>query len=408
MSDFFDTKFFVNNRKQLFANSPTKVVAIASNTSLQRNGDTQYEFRQDSNFWYLTGIDEPDYTLVITEGETFLIRPRLTSYQKTMETQASLERLRTRSGVKEILSNAEGWAKLKKLANKYRNVGIQMPANTKHYGMAANPARRQLQARLKRSCPRAKLVDVRSILVQQRMIKQPEELAALQQAIDITIASIKDTLPKKWHEKFAHEYEVEAALSYGFRKRGADGNAFLPIVISGHKTASVHNFDSADGLARGATMQIDVGAEVSHYAADISRVYPVSKEFTPRQAEIVAAVKEVQNYALSLVKPGAIIRENEKLIETYMGKVLKRIGLISSETRSAIRARYPHACSHLLGLDVHDAADYSIPLKPNMVLTVEPGIYIPEEGLGVRIEDDVLVTKDGAKVLTADLPQQLH
>src|SRR5690606_23909738 len=113
-------------------------------------------------------------------------------------------------------------------------------------------------------------------------------------------------------------------------------------------------------------------------------------------------------YAMKLVRPGALIRENEKQIEQYMGKTLKNLGLISRETKAAIRARYPHSCSHMLGLDVHDAADYSQPLAENMVLTVEPGIYIPEEGIGVRIEDDVRVTKAGVEILSDKLPVMLN
>jgi Xaa-Pro aminopeptidase len=152
---------------------------------------------------------------------------------------------------------------------------------------------------------------------------------------------------------------------------------------------------------------LDIGAEFDHFCADISRTYSIGGRPTKRQEAVYAEVADIHAYACTLLKPGVLIREYEKQIETYMGEKLRQLGLIQGDERDDIRKYYPHACSHHLGLDPHDASDYDQPLEPGMVLTVEPGIYIPEEGIGVRIEDDVLITKSGIKMLTADLPAQI-
>jgi Xaa-Pro aminopeptidase len=151
---------------------------------------------------------------------------------------------------------------------------------------------------------------------------------------------------------------------------------------------------------------LDVGAEVNHYAADITRTVSISAP-SRRQQAVFDAVLEVHAFALSLLRPGALMKENEQQIEQLMGEKLRELGLIKSIEHDEVRKYYPHATSHFLGLNVHDIGDYLRPLEPGMVLTVEPGIYIPEEAIGVRIEDDVLITADGYEILTDRLPRKL-
>ncbi len=361
----FEPSFFIKNRKVLLSRSKAKLIVIPAHTAMQRNADAGFLFRQDSNFWYLAGINEPDYTLVISKEETYLIAPKLTNYQLVMESQTSRESLKSTSGIQHVLSAKDGWAKLQKQLTQQTKMGVISPPDTRYYALSPNPARSQLLKRLRRYAPAKNLIDIRNELTSMRVIKQSPEVEAIQEAIDITIQTTKEVFAGDWADKFKYEYEVEAAISYGFRKRGASGHAFAPIVISGSKTASIHNYSSNDQLKQGQLIQIDIGAEVSNYAADISRVFPIGNKLSQRQMEIIVAVKDVQKFALTLIKPGALVRDNEKLIEEYMGKTLKKLGLISAQTKEAIRARYPHSCSHMLGLDVHDAADYSLPLSEN-------------------------------------------
>jgi Xaa-Pro aminopeptidase len=149
-------------------------------------------------------------------------------------------------------------------------------------------------------------------------------------------------------------------------------------------------------------LYIDTGAEVEHYAADITRTYFL-KPPNKRERAVYQAVKDVHDYALSHLKPGITLRESEDNVSHYMGEKLRELGLIKTVDKEHIKRYFGHLCSHFLGLDVHDVGDYDRPLQPGMVLTVEPGIYIKPEGLGVRIEDDVLITEKGCKVLSAKL-----
>jgi Xaa-Pro aminopeptidase len=152
---------------------------------------------------------------------------------------------------------------------------------------------------------------------------------------------------------------------------------------------------------------IDIGAEVFHYAADITRTLIIGTKPTTRQQSVYQAVLEVQNFAIGLQKPGAIIADNEKKVRKFMGIKLIELGLIKKATADEISRFYPHSTSHFLGLEAHDAGDYKQPLRPGVVLTVEPGIYIAEENIGIRLEDDVLITPDGNKVLSAGLSRDL-
>src|SRR5690606_4788889 len=156
----------------------------------------------------------------------------------------------------------------------------------------------------------------------------------------------------------------------------------------------IHNMDNNDPIKTGDLLVLDVGAEVENYSADITRTLAPGGKASKRQKAVYAAVLAVQDYAFSLVKPGALLKDNEQKVEQFMGEKLRELGLIKSIDRDSVRQYFPHATSHFLGLDVHDVGDYSQPLAPGMVLTVEPGIYISDEAIGVRIEDDLLVTAD--------------
>lgn len=153
---------------------------------------------------------------------------------------------------------------------------------------------------------------------------------------------------------------------------------------------------------------LDIGAEVEYYSSDISRTLSINHKPTRRQRQVYEAVADVQDYAFSLVKPGISIKDMETKIEHYMGEKLRVLGLINSIDKESVRKYYPHGTSHFLGLDTHDVGFYDKPLEPGMVITVEPGIYIPEENIGVRIEDDVLLTEAGYRLLTNNLPSLIN
>ncbi|MBC7707919.1 aminopeptidase P N-terminal domain-containing protein [Polaromonas sp.] len=408
-TSFFESEFFTSNRRRLIEKvSGTGPMVITANGLLQRGGDSSYAFCQDANFWYLTGIDEPDITLVIDGDEEYLVVPPRDASRTAFDGVLDDDTFINRSGIKTILETEAGWERLSKALNDAGSVQTiaAPPAYIERYGLYANPARARLIKQLKKASEGITIQDIATHIVHLRMIKQPPELQAIQQAINITLATIKGATAANKLMRYTHEYQLEAEISKGFRARGARGHSFDPIVAGGERACTLHNVANNQALSPGELVVVDVGAEVEHYAADITRTVCIG-EPTKRQRAVHTAVADVQQYAYNLLKPGVLLADYEKQVETYMGETLKKLGLIIEATHTNIRHYYPHATSHYLGLNVHDAGDYDLPLQPGMVITVEPGIYIPEEGIGVRIEDDVLITKRGIKVLSKRLTGQL-
>lgn len=409
MNEGFTSEFFAGNRdrlRQLFTG--TAPIVVTANGLLQRGGDSSYPFQQDANFWYLTGIEEPDIVLVIDKAKDYLIVPARGDARVAFDGSVDNDTLIRTSGVQTVLDDKEGWRLLDARLKRAKHVATLSPPPTyvEEHGLYTNPARAQLVARMKESHDDLELLDLSQHMGLLRVVKQPEELAAIQRAIDVTIGTIKDITRPSALAKYAYEYEVEADLTRGFRKRGASGHSFEPIIAGGKRACILHNVANNGELSSDELLLLDVGAEVSHYAADITRTVSVG-EPSRRQQAVYDAVLDVQEFALSLLGPGALIKENEQKIEHYMGEKLRELGLIKSIDHDEVRKFYPHATSHFLGLNTHDIGDYSRPLEPGMVLTVEPGIYISDEQIGIRIEDDVLITPNGYEVLTAQLPRKL-
>jgi len=409
MESFFNAEFFIGNRqrlRKLFTG--TAPIVITANGLLQRAGDTTYAFSQDANFWYLTGINEPDIVLVMDRDNEYLIVPSRSDNREAFDGQVLNDALTERSGIEKIYNDKEGWDKINGRLKKVKHVAIigAAPSYVEQFGMYTNPARAKLTERITSFNSNLSLLDLSPHLIRLRMIKQPQELAALQKAIDITVSTVKDVSKPSKLTSYKYEYQLEAELSRGFRKRGAVGHGFEPIVAGGSRACVLHNVANNSALNQGEIIVIDSGAEVEHYAADITRVY-LSGTVTKRQQSVYDAVIEVQKFAFDYLKPGVLLLEYEAAIENYMGEKLRELGLIKTIDHQNVRRYYPHSTSHFLGLNVHDVADYDRPLEPGMVLTVEPGIYISDESIGVRIEDDVLITPKGIKILTNKLSREL-
>jgi len=406
----FTSDFFSGNRerlRQLFTG--TAPIVIAAHGALQLSSDETYPFHQDRNFLYLTGINEPGVILVMDKGKEYLIVPPREAVVEQFDGAIDLDALRRISGIQEVISAKEGWKQLNARLRKVQNVATlgAPPRFIDYLGMYTNPARADLIDRMKEANEHLEVLDLRNHLARMRMVKQPIEIEAIQKAIDMTVVTLKDIMKPKKLAKYAYEYEIEADLSCGFRRFGTMGHAFSPIVASGIRTCTLHHMRNSEALVSGEPLVLDVGAQADYYAADITRTVIIGGAPTKRQQQVYDAVKDVQDYAFSLLKPGVVIREYEKQIETYMGEKLRELGLIKTIDADKVRHYFPHATSHFLGLDTHDSGDYDHPLEPGVVLKVEPGIYIPEEQLGVRIEDDILITEDGIKNLSGHLPREL-
>ncbi len=406
----FDSSFFSGNRerlRQLFTG--TAPIVITAHGQLQKSTDEAYPFHQERNFWYLTGIDVPDAVLVMDKGKEYLIVPEREAAREAFDGRIDHAALSRISGIQDVYADKDGWKQLAARLKRVQHVatlGAPQPY-VDFWGMYTNPARATLIRRLKEVNADIELLDLRQHLARMRTVKQTVEIEAIQQAIDITLDTLKEIGRPKQLAKYAYEYEIEADLTRGFRRRGADGHAFAPIVASGERACTLHNTDNNAALASGELLVLDVGAGWNRYAADITRTLVLGEQPSRRQEQVYQAVLEAQEYAISLLRPGVVLKEYEKQVETFVGEKLRELGLIKTIEPEAVRAYFPHGTSHFLGLDVHDGGDYDHPLEAGVVLTVEPGIYIPEESIGVRIEDNVVITPEGCEVLSARLPREL-
>ncbi|HEX7368603.1 MAG TPA: Xaa-Pro aminopeptidase [Candidatus Saccharimonadales bacterium] len=410
MRELFSSEFFAGNRqnlRRLFTG--TAPIVITGNGLLQRGADATYPFAQDANFWYLSGIEEPDAVLVMDKDKEYLIVPSRNASRQAFDGKVDAAYMRSRSGISMFVDEEEGKRLLAARLKRAKHVATlaPAPAYVETMGFYANPARARLLDMLHELNPRLQQLDLSQHLRRQRMVKQPVELGAIQAAIDITAETLKEVTKPAKLRTYAYEYEIEADITRGFRSRGAAEHAFEPIVASGRRACTLHNVANNGQLAADELVVLDVGAEVEHYAADITRTVALGGKPTKRQRNMYDTVLEVQEYAKSLLQPGVVIRDYEAKVEQFMGEKLRTLGLIKSIDQDSVRRFYPHATSHFMGLNVHDTGDYSQPLQPGMVLTVEPGIYVADEAIGVRIEDDVLITDTGIAVLTAGLPRAL-
>ena len=402
----FPPEFFANNRKKLLQTSGLELVVIAANGLLQRSGDTTFAFRQDSNFWYLCGVDLPDYILIITIDADYLIAPDREAHRDLWEGKVDTKTLLSVSGVKDILSKDAALSMLQDKIQLCHKVGI-IPAPDTYaamHGFYTNPARLSLINELRKFVDPKAMIDVRTAIARLRQIKYPQELQSIKKAIDITGDAFKQL--KNVVSSLKTEADIQHFLTYVMMQNGADGHAYEPIIASDVNAATIHYTANNASLKNKAMILYDVGASYQLYAADISRTYAL-KNPSSRLIALHAAVCESQMAIMKLIKPGVTMKQLELAAEDIVGDSLLQLGLIQSKESEKIRQFYPHAVSHFLGLDVHDTADYDLALSEGMVITVEPGIYIQNESLAVRIEDDIVITKDGCINLSAQIPRDL-
>lgn len=408
MGDHFSADFFKGNRARLQTLfTGTAPIVLISNGLLQRSTDTAYPFAQDGNFWYLTGINEPNVILVIDKSKEYLIVPELSAVREAFDGKLETQNFINTSGIQEVLSEKEGWKRLGARLKRAGSVAV-LPASASYIdqlGMFTNPSRKRLIRELKKQNDALTFLDLRNHLQRMRTIKQAPELAAIKQAVLVTSQGLQKVQKKYQRGVYTNEFEIELELSSHFYQNGGSGHSFEPIVAAGAKACTIHPQGNHHAVKPGQPLLLDVGATVENYAADISRSW--CSEPSKRHQAVHSAVVEVASYARSILKPGVLLKEYEQLVEHFMGEKLRELGLIKNIEHEAVRQYFPHATSHFLGIDVHDVGDYELPLEKGVVLTVEPGIYIPAEGIGIRIEDDILITEDGHENLSQNLSSDL-
>jgi len=398
-----DSSFFKNNRDRIIRSTNGGLIVLSAYALLQRANDAAHSFEQESNFWYLTGVDHPDWWVII-DGQrdySWLVAPDVEAVRHIFDGSLSFDEAKRISGVNAVISRDDGQKVLRELGKKHSIVyALGEDPNAGHYDFTLNPAPKKLWNMLARTF--SEVQDCRLDISRLRAIKQPVEIAAIKKAIALTRKSfdaVKRQLPE-----LKYEYEVEAEFTYRFRKSGALGHAYDPIVASAGNACTLHYCTNNARLKNNSLLLIDIGARVDGYPADITRTYAVGSP-TSRQIQIHQAVEQAHGKIIALLRPGLNIAEYHKQVDVIMRSALDSLSLLKND--DDYRRYFPHAISHGLGVDVHDSLGRPDEFQSGMVLTVEPGIYIPDEGIGVRIEDDVLITDTGHTNLSKALSTSL-
>lgn len=418
---------FAARRAALLARVGESVVVLRAGEERYKSRDTDLRFRADSDFYYLTGITEPGAVAVLCGHAeappfTLFVRPRDPQREVWTGPRLGVERALARSGADEAHPLGELEERLPALVRSARRIV---------YAVGTDPAwdarMAALVAESRRARPRSgvgptALDDLEPLVAGLRLVKDAHEIERIRTAAAISAQGHRAAM--RAARPGAGEWELESALEGTFRRLGADGPAFPTIVGSGPNATYLHYISNQRRVAEGELILVDGGAEWGMYCGDISRTFPASGRFTPAQRAAYQVVLAAEEAAIAAVRPGATVAAVHDAAVRALVAGMLHLGLLHGADEEALvqegahRAYYLHQTSHWLGLDVHDVGPYregdlSLQLQPGMVLTVEPGLYVspdaaeapPElRGVGIRIEDDVLVTPAGRDVLTRGVP----
>jgi Xaa-Pro aminopeptidase len=412
------------------------VAIIPAAREAVRSHDTNYRYRQNSDFFYLTGFEEPEAIAVIAPSRdkkfTMFVRPRDLDQEIWYGYRAGVEGVVRDYSADQAFTIDEFDSKLTEIldgpATLYYAFGHTTPEMDQKIIRQLTSMRETNRKPLE---PPRTIVDPSSILHEMRVLKSAEEIEIMQRAADIAaeahVEAMQNVRPGMM------EYEVEAMLEAYFRKHGASGSSYTSIIGSGGNATVLHYIDNKDELKDGDLLLVDAGAEYKGYASDITRTFPINGKFTDAQREIYDLVLKCQKSCVDMVRPGIRLEDLKTHSIEVLTEGMVELGLLKGDPGKLIEEKkymqfYMHNLGHYLGIDVHDAGRYyfkgeSRPAEVGMVMTIEPGLYISPDtsripegfnkdipakylGIGVRIEDDVCVTENGARVLTHKVPKE--
>lgn len=396
-------ELFIRNRNKLEKMlKPGALSVIQSNDEMPRNGDQCFPFRQHSDMFYLTGLDQEKSILTMFPNHPVAALREIAFIVKTNDHMVTwyghkytLEQAAEVSGIKTIKWLDEFDGVFRDLMARANVVYLNQNENPRFTTEVASSDLRFAQ-QLRRDYPLQHFERLAPLLTELRLVKEPEELALIQKACNITGDAFHRML--KFVKPGVMEYEVEAEITHEFIRQGASGHSYPPIVASGADNCILHYNNNDKKCESGDLLLLDFGAEYANYAGDCSRTIPVSGKFTPRQRQVYEAVLRILRKASLMLLPGTTIDKYHAEVCKLMEAELIDLGLF---TRADVNAQdpdnplffkyYMHGTSHFMGLDVHDVGSRQHPLQKGMVLSCEPGIYIAEEGFGIRLENDILV-----------------
>lgn len=413
-------QLFKKNRAKIAAQMKEGSVAVIhAADSMPRTGDLFFSYRQDSNLFYLTGIEQEKTILILAPScadatlreQLFILRA-----DKKLETwegpKLSLDDARIISGIESVRYVADFDAALAAVLHDFDTVYLPVNENPRYSSEVPTISRRFVTA-LREQYPLHQLQRLSPLLTTARLVKEPEELALMKQAGAITTRSFIETLPLI--KAGLYEYEIEAELTYRFLKQGSRAHAFEPIIASGGNSCFLHYNHNNRVLQNGDVLLLDFGAEYANYASDCSRTVPVSGVFTPRQQAVYEAVLRSMKFAISCMVAGSSIAAYHKQVCAYVEQELIELGLLNAQAVKEQDPKKPlylqyfmHGTSHFIGLDTHDVGTRDITLQNGMVLSCEPGIYIPAESIGVRLETDICINNASPIDLLQDMPIEVY
>jgi len=411
-----DSNIFINNRKRFVRQmTPNSIAVFVSNDEWPGNGDALHPFKQNSDLYWLSGIVQEDSMVILFPDNPdakfrevlVLVRPNELK-EKWDGKRLRAEEARKISGIETIIwldsldALLQGWIHLADTIYLDSNENDRKASDiqTREYRFIA-----EMKARY----PLHQFMRAAKIMKALRAIKTKEEIVVVQKAIDITDLTFRRIM--KFVKPGVHEYEIEAEIWHSFLSNRATGPAYGSIIASGDNARTLHYVSNNAACKDGDLLLMDFGAEYGGYCADLTRTIPVNGKFTKRQKEVYNACLHLHNYAKSILKPGISILDYTDKVGEEATKQFIKIGLLTKadvknedKENRAYRKYLYHGISHHLGIDVHDLGTRTAPIQAGMLFTIEPGIYIEEEKMGIRIENNFWITKNGNNDLMKNIP----
>jgi Xaa-Pro aminopeptidase len=421
---------YKQRRDRLLSKMEEGIAVLGTATLKTRSNDTEYPFRQNSDFFYLTGFEEDNAALVLVRGSdadksVLFVQPKVEEMELWTGKRTGVDAAKARFDVDEVYSVEAFEEKLPELMqNLPRLYGDIFGADARFE--AARNAADKLRHKRETKRPVTQLVDLTQMVRQMRLLKSEEEIATIRAGLEITAAAHHHAMAVCTPGMM--EYALQAEYEYMFTKNGAYSDAYTTIIAGGDHANTLHYIKNDAPLGDGDLVLIDAGCEYRHYATDITRTFPVSGRFTEPQKEVYEAVLDVQLAVIAQIGPGVFKSELQKNAEWMLCEKMVKLGILKGEVDALIEAKahkkyFPHGIGHWMGIDVHDQAPYfdeegnEIVLASGMVLTIEPGLYLPASdtslperyrGIGIRIEDDILVTESGHENLSAAVAKSVE
>ncbi len=412
--------FFISNRERFMAQMKPNTLAIFhSNDLVADNSDSHYKFTQNSNMYYLSGLDQEEIILVLfsdppTEKwkEVLFIKETNEHIQIWEGWKYSKKEASDASGIDQVFFYDQFEEIMLRMISHVDGIYLDINEHERNV-LPTRTAAHRIAEWVTGRFPAHQLLRANPILAALRALKADEEIKQMKEAIAITDKAFRRVLG--YVKPGVYEFEIEAEVTHEFIRNRASGHAYEPIIASGKNACVLHYTDNDNICNAGDLILMDFGAEYGNYSSDLTRTIPVDGRFTQRQKDIYRAVHSVMRYATTLLVPGTLLEDYQKQVGEYMQEQLLLLGLISQrdidkqENNSpAYKKYFMHGTSHFLGLDTHDVGNRYKPLQAGMVFTCEPGIYIPDEGIGVRLENDILVTENGPVDLMEHIPLEIE